>query len=226
MDCDGTVNAVSGYCNDHKIAARMRHLGYCMMKLKFITIMVFGLAAAVAFAAPLHAAEPSVAGLWEQFDNHGHGWFLFFERDGVYQGAIVKMFTKPNEPANPICTACSGDQKNAPFLGLVIVKGMERHGLSYENGKILDPRSGSVYNAKMKVSPDGQRLTLRGYLGIDLFGQDQLWKRLPDDALPLSEMPPTLMQYLATPPTQPGTKQTNSGSGPPPGSQKPFQPFR
>ena len=196
-------------------------------RLKFLTIAA-GIMAAIACAGPLRAAptEPSVAGFWEQWDDHGHSWFLFFERGGIYEGAVVKMYLKPSEPPNPICSGCAGDQKNAPVFGLVIVKNMVRHGLQYDNGKIIDPRNGNVYDAKMKLSPDGQRLTLRGYLGIDLFGQDQLWKRLPDDALPQSEMPPTLLQYLATPPAQPRIKQTNSGSGAPTGNQKPFQPFR
>jgi hypothetical protein len=199
-----------------------------MTRLKILTTLVAGFMATLAWTGPLHAVtpEPSVAGLWEQFDDHGHSWFLFFERGGVYEGAVVKMYLKPSEPPNPICSGCKGDQKNAPVFGLVIVKNMQRHGLQYDNGKIIDPRNGNVYDAKMKLSPDGQRLTLRGYLGIELFGQDQIWKRLPDDALPQSEMPPTLMQYLATPPAQPGAKQTNGKSGPAPGSSKPFQPFR
>jgi hypothetical protein len=138
---------------------------------------------ALCMAPAANAQESTVSGLWKQVDpDTGRigAWFLFFERGGVFEGAIAKAFPPPGEEPNKRCTQCEGAQKNAPMLGLVIIKGMRRHGLEYENGTIMDPRSGSVYNAMMRLNPDGHTLVVRGYLGISLFGKDQTWYRLPD----------------------------------------------
>jgi uncharacterized protein (DUF2147 family) len=95
------------------------------------------------------------------------------------------MFQKPGEPTPESwrCTKCEGADKNAPVLGLALIKGMKRTGLKYEDGTILDPRDGTVYRALMQLSPDGKQLEVRGYLGIAMLGRSQMWKRLPDDAM-------------------------------------------
>jgi uncharacterized protein (DUF2147 family) len=195
------------------------------MRLKFLTVIMASLAVGLVYAGPLPAADPSATGMWEQFDENGHSWFLIFEHDGVYEGAIAKMFLKPGENQHPICNGCVGDQKNAPVSGLTIIKAMQRKGLTYENGTILDPRNGSVYQAKMAVSADGQRLTLRGYLGIEILGQNQVWKRLPDDALSPNDVPPNLLPYWAALEKQPDKKMMNGGSSPHNGSAKTMQPM-
>jgi uncharacterized protein (DUF2147 family) len=132
------------------------------------------------------AAEPTAVGLWEQVDERSgkaESWFRITERNGVYDGTIVKIFFKPGEDQNPVCDKCEGADRGKPVMGLTLIKGMRRTGNHYEGGTITDPRDGSVYRALMELSPDGQKLEMRGYLGISLFGRSQIWNRLPDSAL-------------------------------------------
>jgi uncharacterized protein (DUF2147 family) len=146
--------------------------------------LALGLLAAASL--PLQAAEPSAVGLWEQVDEKSgkaESWFKIVDRNGVYEGTIVKIFFKPGEDENWSCDKCEGADRGKPVLGLTLIKGMQRKGLDYEDGTIMDPRDGSVYRALMHLSEDGQKLEVRGYLGFSLFGRSQVWNRLPDTAL-------------------------------------------
>jgi uncharacterized protein (DUF2147 family) len=161
-------------------------------------------------------AAPTAAGFWQSNYEPGKpsGWFYFVEHNGFYEGRLVKGFKKtPDETVSDTCANCPGDKKNAPMMGLVIVWGMQRHGAKYENGSIMDPRDGSIYHAQMEVSPDGQKLFVRGYLGVSLFGQTQTWDRLPDNVIPANAIPgePVVAAQAKKKPSVPAKPSTSAG---------------
>ena len=164
--------------------------------LRFTMPIAAAVAALVVAAGAAGAAEPSAAGLWQKVEGGKPVvWVLMVDHNGIFEGAIARTFPEPGEAPNALCTKCDDDRKNAPILGLSFIRNMKRSGLKYEDGNVLDPRDGEVYHAKMSVSPDGQSLTLRGYVGISLLGKNETWQRLPDSTIALLD-PIVVTKYL------------------------------
>ena len=61
---------------------------------------------------------------------------------------------------------------------MTIAKGLkETKPNLYEGGKILDPENGKEYKCKMMLDENGNKLEVRGFIGISLLGRSQNWVR-------------------------------------------------
>ena len=109
----------------------------------------------------------SIAGQWKTIDDETgkpRSIVEIEQRDGKFFGKIVKLFREPGEEQDPICEECPGKKKNQKIIGMEIITDMElvKGENVYEDGEILDPESGNVYDCKLWIE-DG-KLMVRGYV--------------------------------------------------------------
>ena len=151
-----------------------------LLRLNLKLIRFAFLAWVIVASASVYAAETSPAGLWKTIDDRSgqaKGLIRIREIAGKFEGKIDKIFPKPGDDPAPRCEKCEGSLHNQPVLGLTFLWGFTKQGDEYQGGEILDPESGKVYQAKMKIVDGGKKLEVRGFIGFSLFGRSQTWLR-------------------------------------------------
>lgn len=139
--------------------------------------------AALCFSASTLAGD--ISGTWRTLDEETGksraDVVMSKQEDGTYSGRISVVRPLEGEEPVMICEKCRGDLKNAPLVGLEIVKGFKRndkHPNEYSDGQVLDPKNGKVYKGKATLSDDGKELSMRGFIGISLLGRTTVWTRI------------------------------------------------
>ncbi len=120
----------------------------------------------------------TIFGKWKTVDDETgmeNGIVEIYEKAGKVYGRIIEILEK--EKKHFKCEMCEGEDKNKPVLGLVIIKGLKKKGDFYEGGKVTDPKNGKSYHCKMNLEGK-DKLIVRGYIGISLFGRSQTWFRI------------------------------------------------
>jgi uncharacterized protein (DUF2147 family) len=113
------------------------------------------------------ATDPVLLGKW--LTESGHGVIEIVRCETAICGSIVGIDRTPDEP---MPTDVAGRSQ----CGLTIISGVTQADNDAWYGKIVDPRDGAAYHAKLWVDSEG-RLNLRGYIGISLLGSTQVWSR-------------------------------------------------
>ena len=123
-----------------------------------------------------------IIGLWQSIDDKTGAPKALVEirkeADNTYAGKVVKLTPRAGYTPKETCVDCPPPYTNKPIIGLDVVTGLKStDGLNYTSGRILDPNTGKLYSMKAKLSSNGKRLHLRGYLGISALGRNQIWIR-------------------------------------------------
>jgi uncharacterized protein (DUF2147 family) len=133
------------------------------------------------------ASNEDLTGLWRTIDDRtGFSKALVRiekAKDGSYSGTIVKILPRPDYIPQELCQHCPAPYTNKPILGLTVLMGLkaDERDRRYEGGKVLDPLSGRIYSGKARLSSDGRRLSMRGYVGVSMLGRSQSWVRESED---------------------------------------------
>jgi uncharacterized protein (DUF2147 family) len=132
-------------------------------------------------AMPTASADDlsSPSGWWEPIDaktGKPEGLIRIYEERGLFFGRIEP--SSPSDDGSQKCTRCTDERRNQPVIGLILIRNIRLQGNEYVGGDILDPDTGRVYGCRFRLADGGRKLLMRGYLGIWLLGQTQMWQRV------------------------------------------------
>lgn len=154
-------------------------MNIAIRSLLYATIVLVATAAGSAWAA-----SDTPVGTWKTIDDatgKAKSLVTISEQDGKLHGKVVKLFN-PSKP-NPTCEKCEGRHKDQPVMGMEILWDVKRDGDNqWDGGQVLDPEKGKTYGVKLSLADNGQKLKVRGFIGLSLLGRTQTWLREADPA--------------------------------------------
>ncbi len=131
-------------------------------------ILVVGLLLA---ACSLFAqAKDPIIGKWENSSKEGR--IEIYKKGEKFYGKLywIKDASK-KDVKNP-----DESLRNRNIQGLEILTNFTKKGETYEGGQIYDPKSGKTYSCKMTLK--GDKLEVRGYVGVSLLGRTEVFTRI------------------------------------------------
>ena len=122
---------------------------------------------------PLFAMSNGDTILGEWISENKDGKIVIFKQADRYYGKITWGKTPGRKDTNNPDSRL----RNRELVGSVILKEFVYKGGSWENGTIYDPNSGKTYDCILKVKDNNQKLDIRGFVGMAMFGRTSTWSR-------------------------------------------------
>ncbi len=140
-----------------------------------VAAMLFA-AAALSGGTAIAAEKLSPLGVWLGISDSGEkGHVKIYECGDKLCGKLV-WSSKPEalDINNP-----DESRRDKILIGQDILTGLEPDGENFwDYGKLYDATTGKTWNCNITVLPGNDKLKIRGYWGISLFGQSRIWERV------------------------------------------------
>ncbi len=123
-------------------------------------------------------AQGEYIGVWKTIDddtNEAKSHLEIYEQDGKLYGKVLEILNPDRKGS--VCEKCSGDKKNQPVEGMVLLEGLKKKGDYYGGGTITDPENGKSYKCYIELKGE-DKLKVRGYIGVAALGRTQYWYRI------------------------------------------------
>lgn len=124
-------------------------------------------------------AQEPIVGTW--YNEEGTAKVRIYQaKNDKYYGKIVWL-KEPVRNGKPRVDENNPDRskRDEPLIDLLILKGFEKDGThEYDEGTIYDPKNGKTYSCI--ITEKGDKLDVRGYVGISLIGRTTTWTRAED----------------------------------------------
>lgn len=118
----------------------------------------------------------SIIGKWKTIDDEtgkAKSIVKIYKKGDKYFGKVIDILDPAKK--NKSCKLCPDSRKDQPVLGMEIIKDLEQDDDEYEDGTIIDPDNGKIYDCKIWLK-DKNTLNVRGY--IMFFFRTQEWIRV------------------------------------------------
>ena len=118
-------------------------------------------------------AADAIIGSWYTEDQEAI--FEFYRVEGEYRARLIPLAIPDMiDSLNPVDSL-----KTRPIAGATTIRGLRYNPEKqrWEGGTVYNPSNGKTYSCTCRLIGTGTEMEFRGYLGISLLGQTQVWVR-------------------------------------------------